>query len=145
MVRPSDIPASQPEWLHPSRAAPPLDTQVSYRFGVPLIYVSGELDHGSAGRLRQVVEEELGAGPVRLLLEFSRVAYMDSGGLSLLFEAVKKVGERGWLGLVAPNQNVRKLVEMTGLIDQKGFRIIENLETLPAMLGEPSRQPGGGP
>ena len=144
MARQSDIPASQPEWLHPSRATPTLDTQVSYRFGVPLIYVSGELDHGSAGRLRRVIEEELKAEPEKLLLEFSRVAYMDSGGLSLLFEAVKKVGEWGWLALVAPNQNVRKLVEMTGLTDQKGFRIIENLETLPATLAEPSRQPGGG-
>jgi anti-anti-sigma factor len=119
----------------------PFDAQVSYRFGVPLIYVEGELDYESVDELREVIDEELSSDQSVLLLEFSRLAYMDSRGLSLLFSTLERLRGTGWLGVVNPKPNVRKLAEMTGLADRDGFLFIEDLESVPAAIGERSKEP----
>ena len=66
-----------------------LRTQISYRFGMPLIYLSGELDQHSAGDLREVIQQELGNESAGLLLECSELTYIDSSGLSVLFETAQ--------------------------------------------------------
>jgi len=114
----------------------PIDLQVSYRYGVPLIYVGGELGHDSSQPLREAIDQELSNHSKVLLLEFSELVYMDSGGLSLLFDTGKRLGDGGWLGIVNPNHNVRRLAEMTSLFERRGFRLIEDLGSVPAALAE---------
>ncbi len=70
----------------PPSAGHPLDLQISYRLGAPLVYVSGELDHQTAPRLRVVIDEEQAARPRAIILDLSKVTYIDSGGLSLIFD-----------------------------------------------------------
>ncbi len=110
-------------------AGPHLDLQVSYRLGVPLIYVRGELDHDTASSLHEVIEEELGGNPQLLMLDFSELSYMDSGGLSLMFDTVRRFKEAGWLGAVDANPGVRRLLELTGLTDHERFRLFPDLRT----------------
>jgi anti-anti-sigma factor len=117
-------------------ASPPLGTQVSYRFGVPLIYLTGELGHDSAIQLRAVIDQELANRPKALLLECSELVYIDSGGLSLLFETANKVKDEGWLGIVNPRPGVQRLAEITGLPDRSGFRMIKDLAGVPAAVKE---------
>jgi anti-sigma B factor antagonist len=111
-----------------------LRTQTSYRLGVPLIYLSGELDLHSAGDLRELLRQELDAGVDGLLLECSELAYIDSGGLSVLFEAAQSFKEKGWLGIVGMKTNVHKLVEMTGLLDRPGVRVYPDIAAVKAAL-----------
>lgn len=115
-------------------AGPQFDSQVSYRFGVPLIYVKGELDHDTVTSLRGVIEQEMSDGPEVLLLDFSELSYMDSGGLSLMFETVQRFKGSGWLGTVAPNHGVLRLLELTGLVDHAGFRLFADLRAASAAL-----------
>jgi anti-sigma B factor antagonist len=114
----------------------PLTTQVSYRFGVPLIYVSGELDHASSPTLREVIRQELSDEVRVLLLELSEVGYIDSGGLGLLFDTVRQLRNRGWAGAIAPNPNVQRMFELTGLADLPGFRLFPDLRGVPAAVTE---------
>jgi len=119
-----------------------LDTQVSYRLGAPLVYVKGEIDHDTAGHLREVIEQELTENPPVLILEFSELAYMDSGGLSLMFDTVQRFRDSGWLGVVATNQGVRRLLEITGLADHARFRLLPDLAAASAALAaETDMQP----
>lgn len=111
-----------------------LRTQTSYRFGIPLVYLSGELDLHSAGDLRGLLQQELDAGAGSLLLECSELAYIDSGGLSVLFEAAQSFKEEGWLGIVGMKANVHKLVEMTGLLDRPGVRVYQDIASVRAAL-----------
>jgi stage II sporulation protein AA (anti-sigma F factor antagonist) len=125
----------------PPRTTPrsaPLEIQVSYRLGAPLIYVAGELDHDTAGRLRAAIDEELADRPEALLLECSGLAYVDSGGLSLLFETARRFADGGWLGIVAPNENVRRLIDLTGLTERDTVRVIDDLKEASAALAGPS-------
>jgi anti-anti-sigma factor len=113
-----------------------LDTQLSYRYGVPLIYVSGELDHHTVSLLKGVISQELNEETPALLLEVSGLSYLDSGGLSLMFETMAKLRDRGWLGVIGPNVSVRKLLELTGLVDRPGFRIFSDLKSVPVAVAE---------
>jgi anti-sigma B factor antagonist len=105
----------------------PLDLQVSYRLGAPLVYVKGELDHQTAPQLRAVIDEEAASAPKAVLLDLSGVSYMDSGGLSLMFETVTRLKGTGWLGVVGATAPVSRLMEITGLTDQPGFCLFSDL------------------
>ncbi len=118
-----------------------LRTQVSYRFGVPLLYLSGELDRHSHDDLRALIEQELASRPSGLLLECSELAFIDSGGLSLLFETLKSLEDRRWLGIVSPNVGVLKLIEMTGLTDRPGVRVYSDLAAVKKALSGSGAQP----
>ncbi len=113
-----------------------LETQVSYRLGVPLVYVKGELDHDSAGQLRPVLQEELRDEPHALVLDFSELGYVDSGGLSLMFEVVKTFTPPRWVGVVGPNPGVERLLQMTGLIDSNVFRVFPDLKAVSTALAQ---------
>jgi anti-sigma B factor antagonist len=119
---------------HSKTTGPYFDSQVSYRFGVPLIYVKGELDHDTASSLRKVIEQELSDSTEVLLLDFSELSYMDSGGLSLMFETVQRFKGSSWLGAVGANPGVRRLLELTGLVDHAGFRLFTDLRAASAAL-----------
>lgn len=71
-----------------------------------------------------------------ILTPLSRLVYVDSGGLSLLFDTVRRFEGGGWLGIVNPSPNVRRVMEMTGLSERSGIRIIEDLAGVPAALAE---------
>jgi anti-anti-sigma factor len=114
----------------------PLDLQVSYRLGVPLIYVKGELDHDTAGYLREAIEEERKENPSAILLEFSGLAYMDSGGLSLMFEIVKSFQGPGGVGVVGANSAVSRLLEITGLADHPSFSLFADQRAAAVALGK---------
>jgi len=118
-------------------AAPHLDTQISYRLGVPLIYIRGELDHDSVGYLREAIDQELIGDPKALILEFSDLSYMDSGGLSLMFDTLARLKGKGWLGAVGLNPGVGRLLEITGLADHDGFRVFPDLHAASAALTRP--------
>ena len=117
-------------------ARPHLDTQTSYRLGVPLIYVKGELDHDSAAHLGDVIDAELSTKQQALILDLSELSYMDSGGLSLMFDTAKRLSGSGWVGVVGANEGVSRLLEITGLIGRQGFRIFPDMAAASAALGK---------
>jgi len=105
----------------------PLDIQVSYRLGVPLLYLKGEVDHQTASRLRVVIDEEWGSRPHVIILDLSEVTYVDSGGLSLIFDTLARLDEGGWLGAVGTTPPVARIMEMTGLTDRPELRMFPDL------------------
>ncbi len=112
-----------------------LSCQVSYRLGRPLIYARGEFDHDSACILRQAINEELTDASDILLLDFSELTYMDSGGLALMFDTVQRFKAPGWLGVIGANAGVSRLMEITGLVDHPLFRLFPDLHAAHAALG----------
>jgi anti-anti-sigma factor len=111
-----------------------LSCQVSYRLGHPLIYTRGEFDHDTAGILRRAINEELTGAADILLLDFSELTYMDSGGLALMFDTVQRFKEPGWLGVIGANAGVSRLMEITGLVDHPLFRLLPDLQAAQAAL-----------
>ena len=129
---------ARPTSVSSSSSSHPLDLQVSYRLGAPLIYVKGELDHQTAPQLRAAIEEEWASAPPAVILELSGMSYLDSGGLSVLFDALTRLRGTAWLGAVGPIPPVARLLEMTGLTEQPDFRAFADLDAAALALASSS-------
>lgn len=116
------------------RGGPPIDLQVSYRLGPPLIYLKGELDHDTTPYLREVIDEELTPDTKVLVLDFTELAYMDSGGLSLMFDTLQRLEETRRLAIVGANQGVGRLLEITGLAEHPQVSLFPNQKAARAAL-----------
>jgi anti-sigma B factor antagonist len=82
------------------------------------VSVIGELDQGTAPELRTVLTEAMGEADSGVLVDLSDCGFIDSTGLSLLVEAMRRLTEEDRrFGVCCVDRDVRRLLELTG-IDQ---------------------------
>ena len=80
--------------------------------------VRGELDAASAPELQAVVSDALGAGVIDVLIDCRGLHLADSRGIGALLAARAALTERGGsLVLFGPPDNVRRALDVTGLVD----------------------------
>ena len=101
---------------------------------VPLLETQGDIDHNSCEAIEAALNKALDAGARVILLDLSRVSYIDSGGLSVLFSAARRLRPDGWLGVISPNPNIRRLLELVGLLIDPSFRVFEERQEAEAAL-----------
>jgi len=102
--------------------------------GVPVVRVIGDVDHLSAPALDKAVQDAFGAHGLRLLVDLRECSYLDSGGLSVLLFAFRRVRRSGWIGVVAPNRNILRLFEIVGLTGDPHFRVFASSEEAKAAV-----------
>jgi anti-sigma B factor antagonist len=84
------------------------------------------LNHESADRVSRLIEECIGKGQPRIVLDLGKVALIDSAGLELLLDARERCAARGGLlQLAAPNALCRDVLQVTGL--SSGFETFDNV------------------
>jgi anti-sigma B factor antagonist len=89
------------------------------RHGTQIVALRGEVDLSSAHRLRELIWQATGradVGPPRVVVDLSRVEFIDTAGLEVLLEewnASRPLDGR--MCLVAREGPVRRLLEVTGL------------------------------
>jgi anti-sigma B factor antagonist len=86
--------------------------------GRRIVAALGELDLATVEAFSTGLREQLAAGPV--LLDLSRLAFMDSSGVRALDALLRDAGQEGWTLTIRANlhENVRQVLEMTGMIDR---------------------------
>jgi len=99
--------------------------------GVVIVDLFGQLRLGEGtSKLRQVVQELMGQGYKKLLLNMENVLHVDSSGIGELmgcYSSVQKQG--GQLKLLHLHKNVRNLMEITRL-----YSIFDTFEDLTVAL-----------
>ncbi|HLA82280.1 MAG TPA: STAS domain-containing protein [Thermoleophilia bacterium] len=103
---------------------------------VPLLEAGGDIDHSTCATLQSALDEVFERGQCAVLIDLHNVAYIDSGGLSVLLGGVRTVRDRGWLGVIGPNANVQRLLEIVGLLVDPCFRVFEATEAAEAAVAE---------
>ena len=82
-----------------------------------VIHIGGEIDHHSAVSVRTEVDEQITAHrPKRVLLELSRVDFMDSSGLGLImgrYALMQRYG--GTLAVLDPSAAVLRIITLAGM------------------------------
>jgi anti-anti-sigma factor len=80
-----------------------------------IVTVSGEVDVGTEGLLRQALLRIMRERGARLLLDVSGVSFMDCAGLRALLATRRRAELRGgFLRLIAVSAAVRRITELTG-------------------------------
>jgi anti-sigma B factor antagonist len=100
----------------------------------PLLETQGDIDHNTCEAIEAALNKSLGTGARVILLDLSNVSYIDSGGLSVLFSAARRLRPDGWLGVIKPNANIRRLLELVGLLVDPGFKVFEEREDAEAAV-----------
>jgi anti-sigma B factor antagonist len=103
-----------------------LDISVRRRSEVQVIQLRGHLRLGAAvDELRQVIEESVGHGDTRMVLNLSDVPMIDSSGIGLLVRVLASVkGQGGNLKLVQPSKFTINTLRMVGVLNL--FQIFDN-------------------
>jgi anti-anti-sigma factor len=91
--------------------------------GVPLLRVVGDVDHNTSAAFDPAVKRSLALDHGRLLLDLAACPYIDSGGLAVILHAVSTVRGRGWVGVLSPNANVSRILELVGLLADESFAV----------------------
>src|SRR5437867_5393431 len=96
-----------------------------------VLTVRGEIDVYTAPRLRQAIVDLVDAGSTNLVIDMEKVDFLDSTGLGVLVEGLKRVRTRGGdLSIVVTQDKIIKIFEITGW-------------TKPSPLTPPSTPPRG--
>ena len=98
-----------------------LDIQVEQMGDSAVISVRGEVDLYSSPALRQEIKKQVKKKPDVLVVELSRVEYMDSSGVATLVEGLKNIGKKGGrlklAGLTDPVRQVFKFAHLDKVFD----------------------------
>lgn len=65
-----------------------------------------------------------------VVIDLSDCLFMDSGGLNVLLQAVRQFDGQGWLGVIGPNRNLRRIFDIVGLTSDARFRLLDDLSDL---------------
>lgn len=102
----------------------------------PLLEARGDIDHGTCADLQAALNDVFERRHHVVFIDLHDVSYIDSGGLSVLLSAVRSLRGKGWLGVIAPNANVRRLLEIVGLLVDPSFRVFDSKQAAFNVLAE---------
>lgn len=90
--------------------------QVQERDGCVVLAVSGEVDLGTAPRLREHLVALVTDGHLRVVVDLTAVEFLDSTGLGALVAGFKRLrAHEGEMRLVCAPGRIRKVFELTRL------------------------------
>jgi anti-anti-sigma factor len=112
-----------------------MNVRVTSLEGAPLLEMQGDIDHSTCTAVETALDGVLSCGTTIVFLDLSQVTYIDSGGISVLLSQARRLRGKGWLGVIKPNANVRRLLEIVGLFADSSFRAFD--DRLAAMAALP--------
>jgi anti-sigma B factor antagonist len=101
----------------------PLAVKRSPTDGYELLTVEGELDIATAPRMLAALNEALADMARPLLVDLSRVVFMDSTGLALLMNARRRALRLGHgFAIICPRGPVSRIFEIADMVETLGVR-----------------------
>ena len=83
--------------------------------GIGLVTVEGELDLSSAPNLKWALADTLGPGVKQIVVDLSRVTFIDSTALGVLVGVRRTLGPGGRIAIAGSDADVMNIFELTGL------------------------------
>ena len=110
--------------------ANPLTLQRSQQGDVTVVTVDGFLDAHTAPQFERALQDEIGAGHVKLAVDCARLTYISSAGLGVFMGFIEEVREsKGDIKICGLTPKVKQVFEILGF---EG--IYDLLDTVPVAL-----------
>ena len=93
-----------------------------------IVALNGELDHHSAQLVSSKIDSEIvNTITKNLLIDFSRVTFMDSSGIGVVVGRYKNILQlKGNLVLINPSSQIKRIFEMSGILKQ--IKVYESID-----------------
>ncbi|MHB9035946.1 MAG: STAS domain-containing protein [Armatimonadota bacterium] len=102
---------------------------------LPIIELEGEVDVYTAPQLKQQIINILESGAKELIIDLTKVDYLDSTALGVLIGGLKRMREvDGNMVLICPSPRIRRVFEITGL--DKIFDIYNSEDDAREVMGK---------
>jgi anti-sigma B factor antagonist len=104
--------------------------------GVSILVLAGQLTVGGDEQLREAVDTLLASGRTKILVDFTKVSFMDSMGIGELvssYHTVERFG--GNLKILKPSKKIQDSLSLTRLLPI--FEVFEDEETAVASFASP--------
>jgi stage II sporulation protein AA (anti-sigma F factor antagonist) len=93
----------------------PLSVVSTATDGIRVLTLAGEIDYDSDQTLREALDAS-GIPRPRIVVDLSRVTFMDSTGINLFIAAHRALTEAdGWIRLAAPTESVLRTLQIVGV------------------------------
>lgn len=93
-----------------------LETAVEVIAGHPVLKVAGEIDLYTAPEFKSAIISLIESGSKHVIVDLSKVSYMDSGGFGVLLGAVRRVRPLGGsVALVGCTGSILRILKITRL------------------------------
>ncbi len=103
--------------------------------GIVIVTPAGDLDHQTAPRMKERLEQQVKSGRKRLILDCSQLTYISSYGLTVLVELHKTLqASEGQLKLAHTTGGVADVLNITGL--KRFFEVYPTVEKAVAAFEE---------
>lgn len=104
--------------------------------GCLIISLNAELDHHLAEEMRDVIDGVIEQrGVYRIIIDFSKIDFMDSAGIGLIMGRYKKIRDYGDISIVGANESIQRILLISGL-----HKIVDMYENLNQAI---NHQKGG--
>jgi len=92
-----------------------MDITTTSKNNATILSITGRIDTATAPELEQAINKEIDTGHRQILLNFSGVSYISSGGLRVLLATAKKLKTPGdKFGICGLSQEVLKILKLAG-------------------------------
>jgi anti-sigma B factor antagonist len=92
-----------------------MEAKTNHRDGIAVIALLGRIDTTAAPELEKELNMLIGEGKRKILLNFSKVTYISSGGLRVLLATAKKLrSDDDRFGLCCLSPEVNKILKLAG-------------------------------
>jgi anti-sigma B factor antagonist len=96
----------------------PLAVERRSEDGVELVLVEGEVDIATASKLISVLNSSVAEAIKSVIVDLTRVGFMDSTGLALLINTRRRLSlRRKGFAVVCPPGQLRRVFEITDMVD----------------------------
>jgi anti-sigma B factor antagonist len=86
--------------------------------GIDFVAVEGEIDIATSPRLIGVLNDAVGRSEGPVVVDLTKVGFMDSTGLALLINAHRRVMRRGFgFAVICPPGPLQRVFEVTDMVD----------------------------
>jgi anti-sigma B factor antagonist len=99
---------------------------IQERDGAVIVELAGELDLYNAHTVRDALLGQAEKNPARLVVDLSRVTFIDSTGLGVLIEARTRLPNKRAFMLASPGLETRRALEISGL--DRHFAVHDSLD-----------------
>lgn len=97
------------------------EAKFSYRYGLGLIRLSGEIDFASYQKLENYINYWLKTNRCPVIFDLTNVIFMDNtGGIRLLIQTGQKLGFQK-VAIVNANNNIERLLRLSRLTERIGL------------------------